>query len=101
MELEHEATVRLHAEHILKVIAGESPNGSGATKARVIVNEDVILSVGPESKANVFDAIIQVDGPVLEPAVDLVNPLFSHSSNSAVVKLFLTLLPNIMPKHDR
>jgi hypothetical protein len=56
-KVKDEATVRLHAEDILKVIAGESSDVSDATEARVVVNKYVILRVGPESKANVVNAV--------------------------------------------
>ena len=75
-KVKHEATVRLHAENVLEVLAGESSNISDATEARVVVDKYVILGVRPESKADVVNEVFRVHGPVLEPATELSHPLF-------------------------
>ena len=75
VEVEHMVTGCLHAENLLKVVAGESPGIGDVAQARTVVNQDAVLSVRPESEeANIFLTIIGGDGPVLEPAADLVNP---------------------------
>ena len=63
VKVKHAATIHLHTENILKVIAGESSDISDATEAHVVVDTYVIPGVGPES-------------PVLEPAAGLAYPLF-------------------------